>query len=61
MTKHYCDLCGRELTNDNKSCHEIIIVRGDSEKQPPVKEVCYKCAKKITDVVEEIQGSNEIY
>lgn len=61
MIKRYCDLCGRILTDNNKTCHEIVIVNGNNEKQPPVRDVCQGCAKKIMDVVEHLQGSNNVF
>ena len=50
MTKHFCDICGEELTNENEGYNITI------ESNFPFagifldKEICEECAKKIRDM-----------
>ena len=52
MIKHFCDLCKKELKENNKTGHEISFKHEGSKEA--YKDFCYDCAEKIAIVVSKI-------
>ena len=50
-TKHYCDICGREVSCRNDICDEITV--NEQSKLWQWEQVCPKCVNAIIEFISE--------
>lgn len=49
MTRHFCDICNRELTEQSKPKHIISFKYVDNDKTGLFAEFCDRCAEDLGD------------
>jgi len=53
MTKHFCDICGKEMPW-LKMCQVRVGASPDSTMKGCIKEACQDCAQKIKDLFQNV-------